>query len=175
MKDLINSGNKMMNCMEEGMAIVHPMAVAPHELLVPPVPPHEAHMHELPPHERMAFRVPPHIRGGLVSVLYDVESMKNVYGENYAFRIDQLARETPEMKILFALIMGFKISVNVAMIEALLYERSMGIGIKFDNFTSSQLDILAEKLGVDAEVLSVILNPIPEGVAVVIMSMIKEG
>lgn len=175
MKNLINSGNKMMNCMEGDMAIAHSMAVAPHELFAPPIPPHEAHMYEVPPHERMAFRVPPHIRGSLVSVLYDVESMKSVYGENYSFRIDQLARETPEMKILFALIMGFKISVNVTMIEALLYERSMGIGIKFDNFTSAQLDILAEKLGVDAEVLSVILNPIPEGVAVVIMSLIKEG
>ena len=49
------------------------------------------------------------------------------------------------------------------------------MGIKFDNFTKSQLEILSEKLGVEAEILSVILNPIPEGVAVVIMSMIKEG
>jgi len=173
MKNLINNGNTM-NGMENGMHVMNSMEIAPHELPAPPIPPHEALIHEIPPHERMSLRMPPHIRGSLVSVLYDVETMKNVYGENYAFRMDQLARETPEMKILFALIMGFKISVNLAMIEALLYERSMGVGIKFDNFTGSQLDILANKLGVSSEVLSVILNPIPEGVAVVIMSMLKE-
>lgn len=131
---------------------------------------HPAPLHGAPPH-----LLPPHVRGSLVSILYDIEVMKNVYGDNYAFRMDQLAPETPEMKILFALIMGFKINVNSNLVEALLYQRSMGVGIKFDNFTKSQLEILSAKLGVEAEILSVILNPIPEGVAVVIMSMIKEG
>lgn len=173
MKNSINNGNKM-NYMDEGIYMMHPMGGAPHEFFTPPIPPHEAHMNELLPHERMPHKMPPHIRESLVSVLYDFEKMKEAFGENYAFRIDQLARETPEMKILFALIMGFKISVNLTLIEALLYERRKGVGIKFDNFSSSQLDILAEKLGADAEVLSVILNPIPDGVAVVIMSMIKE-
>lgn len=140
-----------------------------------PAPLHGAPPHLLPPHERDGHLLPPHVRGSLVSILYDIEVMKNVYGDNYAFRMDQLAPETPEMKILFALIMGFKINVNSNLVEALLYQRSMGVGIKFDNFTKSQLEILSAKLGVEAEILSVILNPIPEGVAVVIMSMIKEG
>ncbi len=139
------------------------------------MPLHERHFHEIPPHERENLALPPHVRGGLVSVLYDAEVMKNIYGDTYSFRMDQLARESPEMKILFALIMGFKIKVSESLVEALLYQRSMGVGIKFDNFTRSQLEILAGKLGVEAEILSVILNPIPEGIAVIIMSMIKEG
>ena len=67
-----------------------------------PAPLHGVHPHLLPHHERDGHLLPPHVRGSLVSFLYDIEVMKNVYGDNYAFRMNQLAPETPEMKILFA-------------------------------------------------------------------------
>lgn len=88
---------------------------------------HRAPHHLLPLMKEMDILLSPHVRDSLVSILYDIEVMKNVYGENYAFRMDQFAPETPEMKILFALIMGFKINVNSNLVEALLYQRSMGL------------------------------------------------
>ena len=175
MNNTISNQEKEEICMDTRKENMNMNRHVAFEIGNPPAPLHGALPHILPHHEREGHLLPPHVRGSLVSILYDIEVMKNIYGDNYTFRMDQLAPETPEMKILFALIMGFKINVNSNLVEALLYQRSMGVGIKFDNFTKSQLEVLSAKLGVEAEILSVILNPIPEGVAVVIMSMIKEG
>ena len=80
MNNTISNQEKEIICMETRKENLNMNRHMDLEIGNHPAPLHGAPHHLLPPHERDGHLLPPHVRGSLVSILYDIEVMKNVYG-----------------------------------------------------------------------------------------------
>jgi len=137
--------------------------------LNPVYPPHH---HEMPP-------APPHHHGprhSMVAVMYNPEKLAQVYGDSWAFHIEKIAKEPPEMKILFALEMGFKIAVNKEIMESMDLAARDEPAYKFTNpsLDGETLGILAHKLGIESETVAAVLGHTHDGVVAVIIAAAKK-
>lgn len=139
---------------------------------------HPVHPAHLPPHHHPHNPpAPPHNgRHSVVSVQYDNDRMEAVYGELWPFHLEKIACESPEMKIIFALTMGFKVNVNqqiaTAMVEAFNDEpvhdfANPALTEEFIDTVASRIDMAENK-----DILTVILGTTPPGIVAVIASMI---
>jgi len=131
---------------------IHPVHPAPHP-----------HGHPVPPHHHNP-------RHSMVSVVYDTEKLVQVFGDSWPFHIEKIADESPEMKILFALEMGFEIAVNTQLMESYAAAMRAEPAYKFTNpaLCTEMVGTLSEKLGVSDQAISLILAHIPDGVMAVI-------
>lgn len=122
-----------------------------------------------PPH--IHGHVPPHLIGvehkhNMITILYEEEKLYEKFGELWSYHVEAIAKEPPEIKILFALINGCKIHVN--------YEPYLAEPCRFENpgLSNDALLKLSEKLGVEKELLFSILDSAPTGVVSVILSIV---
>lgn len=123
----------------------------------------------IPPH--IHGHVPPHLNGAehrhnMITILYEKEKLYEQFGELWSYHVDAIAKEPPEMKILFALINGCKIHVN--------FEPYLTEPCRFENpgLSDDALSKLGEKLGIETEILFSILDSAPAGVVSVILSIV---
>jgi len=120
-------------------------------------------------------------RHHVISIICDNEKMEEVYGDLWQYHIEKVGQEPPEMKMLFALQMGFKVSVDSRIIDILLTqreeERNRGTSHKFINaaLAADVLELLSEKLGIEEDAVSVILEHAPEGVVSVVIGAAKKN
>lgn len=132
--------------------------------------------HPLSPHHH-----DPLGRHHVISVMYDSKKMEEVYGELWEYHIEKVGLEPPEMKMLFALQMGFKVSADSRIADILLAqreeERSRGTSHKFINAALDEevLALLSDKLGIAKDLVSVILEHAPEGVVSVVIGAAKKN
>ncbi len=126
---------------------------------LPHVPPH-IHEH-IPPH-----LIGPECRHTVVTVLYEEEKLYEKFGELWSWHVEAIAKEPPEMKILFALVNGCKIHIN--------FEPYLTEPCRFENpgLLGEPLLKLSEKLGVEKDILFAILDSAPPGVVSVILSVV---
>ena len=123
----------------------------------------------VPPHIRE--HMPPHLLGvehkhNMITVQYEEEKLYEKFGEVWSYHVDAIAKEPPEMKILFALVNDCKIHVN--------FEPYLTEPCRFENpgLSDDVLLKLSEKLGVEKEHLFSILDSAPPGVVSVILSIV---
>lgn len=134
------------------------------------------HAHPVPPPHK-----DPVGRHNIISVLYDGEILQKVFGDFWAFHIEKIAFEPPEMKMLFALEMGFNVSANEQVVELLARqrkkERERGTSHKFENAALNDeiLQAIAERLGIDKDTVSLVLEHAPDGVVSVIIATVKNN
>lgn len=131
-----------------------------------PIPPHE---HPLP--------IRPIDRHSMVSIIYDGNKLQETFGDLWSYHVDKIAMEPPEIKILFAIEMGFKVSTNQRMIEAMMRQRDeeAATGVTSHGFMNASLDKeTLQKIGsvvsIDADSVDVILSHAPEGVVSTIIA-----
>ena len=112
----------------------------------------------------------------MVSVLYNTDKLMEIYGDSWSFHIEKIAGEPPEMKILFALEMGFKIAVNPQIMDSLVFGLRSEPAYKFANPALDEeiIALLSEKLGVEGDTLSTVLEHTPDGVVAVIIASAKK-
>ena len=134
-----------------------------------PIPPHESHR---PIH--------PMDRHSLVSVIYDSDKLKEMFGDKWSYHVDKIALEPPEIKILFAIEMGFKVSFNRRMVDAMirLKEEELAEGITSHGFSNAALDkdtlqAIGTAIDIDTDAVGVILKHAPEGVVSTIIAASK--
>lgn len=134
------------------------------------------HVHPTPPPHR-----DPVGRHNVISVLYDGEILQKVFGDLWAFHVEKIAIEPPEMKMLFALEMGFNVAVNTQVFDLLARqrkeERERGTSYKFDNAALDDeiLQAIAERLKIDKDTVSIVLDHAPPGVVSVIIATVKNN
>lgn len=137
--------------------------------------------HHIPAEHRKCRPEPPHhrheARHNVLSVVYEQDKMEKVFGDNWPFHQEKISVEPPEMKMLFALNMGFKVAVNNAVMEHLkeLYKEERPY-----RFTNPALDpedtamsTIASKLGISEEDASTILGFPPDGVVAIVIAAAK--
>lgn len=119
-------------------------------------------------------------RHSIVSIEYESEKLKNVFGDMWNYHIDRIAVEPPEIKMLFAIELGLKITVNQYMVDALIQQRKEEIvtGITSHGFSNASLDdgalsIISSAICISKEAVEVILNYAPEGVVSTIIAASK--
>lgn len=141
----------------------HNFATPPHH---PPIPPH----HDIH-----------HGRHNIISVVYDGEKLQQVFGDFWGYHVERIANEPPEMKMLFALEMGFGVSANSQVVDLLMRqreeERKRGTSYKFANVAINEeiLQMLSERLGIDKDTVSIVLEHAPDGVVSVIIATVKNN
>ncbi len=134
------------------------------------------HHPNVPPHH-----VGPIGRHNIISVIYDSDKLQKVFGDFWYYHVERIANEPPEMKILFALEMGFCVSANSQIVDLLVRqneeERNRGTSHKFANaaLDEDNLQLLSTKLGINKETVSVVLEHAPEGVVSVIIAVAKNN
>lgn len=133
-----------------------------------PMPHHPAPHHPVPPHEHHRHR------HSLVSIVYDNDAMQAAFGELWPFHLEAIADESPEMKILFALSMGFKVNVNQQIAQVMIENRKEEPEYDFSNpaLSDEVYSCLEQRLGISNEVADVILGTTPPGIISVIVSML---
>lgn len=141
----------------------HNFPTNPHQ---PPVPPHH---------------VVPIGRHNIISIQYDSDKLQSVFGDFWGYHIERIANEPPEMKMLFALEMGFSVSADSQVVDLLIRQRkeeiTRGTSHKFTNLALDEetLQLLSSKLGIDKNTVSVVLGHAPEGVVSVIIATAKNN
>lgn len=134
------------------------------------------HAHPIPPHHR-----DPNGRHNVISVLYDSQKLQEVYGDLWVYHVEKVANEPPEMKILFALEMGFDVSANAQVVDLLVRQREeekrRGTSHKFANAALDDeiMQAISTRLGIDRDTVSVVLEHAPEGVVSVIIAAVKNN
>ena len=131
------------------------------------MPPHPAHHHPAPPPVH-------HHRHSLVSVQYDSGVMQQVFGDFWPYHAEKLAPEPPEIKIIFALSMGFTLVANQQMAQAVVDSCMEEPQHDFPNpaICEDMLADLSQRLAIDKELVQAILSTTPPGVVAVIASML---
>jgi len=131
-------------------------------------------------HHVLHHHADPFSRHNVISVVYDNKKMEGIFGDMWEYHIEKIEFEPPEMKMLFALQMGFKVSADPCIVDILLTQRevelSKGTTHKFINaaLDDDVLLLLSEKLGIEKDAVSVILEHAPEGVVSVVISAAKK-
>ena len=117
------------------------------------------------PHEHQAHLHKRDHRHDMLTVLYEEDKLSEKFGEIWPFHVDAIAKEPPEMKILFALINGCKVRLN--------FEPEKMDPCCFENPSLSQeiLEKLKERLGIESDIVSSILEVAPKGVVSTIVSL----
>lgn len=125
----------------------------------------------------------PHLpmdRHSVVSIEYESDKLKNVFGDMWSYHIDQIAAEPPEIKILFAIELGLKITVNQYMIDALIKQRKeeVATGITSYGFSKASLDddtlnMVSSAVCINKDAAEVILIHAPEGVVSTVIAAAK--
>lgn len=139
---------------------------------IPTIP----HEHPVPPPHR-----DPAGKYNIISVLYDGGVLQKVFGDFWAYHIEKIAIEPPEMKMLFALEMGFNVVANAQVVDVLARqrkeERERGTSHKFENAALNDeiLQAIAEKLGIDMDTVSLVLEHAPDGVVSIIIATVKNN
>ena len=134
------------------------------------------HAHPVPPPHK-----DPIGRHDVISVLYDSQKLQEVYGDLWGYHVERIAIEPPEMKLLFALEMGFNVAPNSQVVDLLARqrkeERERGTSYKFENATLDDeiLQAIAERLGIDKDTVSIVLEHAPAGVVSVIIATVKNN
>lgn len=124
-------------------------------------PPHLPHHHH--PHH-----VSPHIRTEPISIQADTEMLNNAFGELWPFQLEAISKEPAEMKILFALQVGLKLTTN--------YKLDPTDTCRFENpaLTDEVLEDLENRVGVDKQTLFSILDIAPPGVIAIICATLNK-
>ena len=136
--------------------------------------PASPHVLPVPSHHRE-----PVGRHNVISVLYNAETLQKVFGDFWGYHVEKIANEPPEMKMLFALEMGFCVSADSQVVELLIHqreeERKRGTSHKFANAALDDeiLQEIAERLGIDKDTISIVLEHAPDGVVSVIIATVK--
>lgn len=134
------------------------------------------HAHPVPPPHK-----DPIGRHNVISVLYDSQKLQEVYGDLWGYHVERIAIEPPEMKLLFALEMGFSVASNSQVVDLLdrqrKEERERGTSYKFENAALDDeiLQAIAERLGIDKDTVSIVLEHAPAGVVSVIIAAVKNN
>lgn len=114
-------------------------------------------------------------RHNVVSILYEQEKMEAIYGKTWSYHLEKIGAEPPEMKMLFALQMGFKVEINTNIMDQLKelyqYEREYKFVSPALDESEETIEIIASKLGISAEDANIILGFAPEGVLSIVMSV----
>lgn len=143
------------------------------------------HEHIMPiphhvPHPEPHRLIRPVDRHSLVSVVYDGNKMKEIYGDKWSYHVDKIAPEPPEIKILFAIQMGFMVSINQRMIDALIRQKeeetALGIspyGFANESLTEDNLQTISSAIGISVDEVTAILDRAPEGVVSTIIAAAK--
>ncbi len=126
--------------------------------------------HPLPPH------LGPHSRRNMVSVIYDEKKMSEVYGELWPFHFEKISSEPPEMKLLFALEMGFKVVFNEPLVQEMkkLYQNEPNCGFANPSLDEKTLELFANTFATEKDVISLILEHAPTGVVAILLAVAKE-
>lgn len=118
-------------------------------------------------------------RHNVLSIVYDQEKMQKVYGDIWPHHLEKISAEPPEMKMLFALQMGFKVAVNSGIMEHMknLYKEEVNYRFSSPALdpTYNAMERIALKLGISEEDASVILGFAPEGVLSIVISAAEIG
>ena len=138
------------------------------------------HNHPLPPIHPIhpAPPVPPHMgpagRHNLISVLYDSEKLQRTFGDQWSFPLEKIAIEPPEMKFLFALEMGFQVTADSQVAEMLLRQRFEEPDYKFSSMKPEDITLIAGKLGISENIVSLVLDNTPPGVAAIVIAAARK-
>lgn len=138
----------------------------------PTIPPHPP----IHPHHDIH-----HGRHNIISVVYDSEKLQKVFGDLWGYHVERIAVEPPEIKMLFALEMGFAVSTNSQVVELLMRqreeERRRGTTHKFTNIAIDDdiLQEISDRIGIDKDTASIVLEQAPDGVVSVIIATLKNN
>ncbi len=113
----------------------------------------------LPPHHK------PH--NNLISVLYSEERMKASFGQFWGRECENISKEPPEIKIVFALLMGFQVCLN----RPLTYEERTEPSVDF--VVDLDMARLSALLGLDEEVCAYIIRKAPDGIVTIIKGLLE--
>lgn len=119
-----------------------------------PVPGH------VPPH-RDAFR-------NIISVLYTEEKMKSSFGPFWGRECENISKEPAEIKMVFALLMGFQVCLN----RPLSYEERTEPSVDF--IADIDMGRLSERLGIDEGTCSFIIKKAPDGIVTIIKGLLEK-
>ena len=123
----------------------------------------------------------PKARHHMISINYEPEKLMEVYGEFWPYHIERVANEPPEMKLLFALQMGFSVQVNTEIMAAMKARHSEEPEFKFGNpaldpcSEEDIMQLIANSVLIDKSDVEVILKHCPEGVVAIIIAVTKSA
>ncbi len=108
-----------------------------------------------------------HARVEPISIVPDTDKLMNTYGELWPYQFEAISKEPAEMKILFALELGLTLTVN--------YELDRTPACRFENpvLNDEILQKLEERLCIDKQTVSAILDYAPPGVVAIICATVS--